>query len=147
MKSNGRLYNVIFPFWMILLFPSVVWMVLIGNFAIDSAVLLLFAVCLKVAEKKPFYTKNILKVWLFGLLADLIGSGYMFLMMSVFSVGHMGDEPYLTVPALLLSAAVIFVLNYTVTFRHCDKKIRLWAALTFAVVTAPYTFLIPTSQI
>ena len=57
----------------------------------------------------------------------------------------MGDEPYLTVPALLISAALIFVLNYFVTFRKIDRKTRLTLSLIFAIVTAPYTFLVPSS--
>ncbi len=42
MKNKDiKLYNVIFPFWMILLFPSVWFIVLPGNFIIDSLVLLI----------------------------------------------------------------------------------------------------------
>ena len=67
------------------------------------------------------------------------------LMMLGFGVGAMGDEWYLTVPAILIAAAAIFLLNYFVTFRREDKAIRLKMALTFAIVTAPYTFLIPSS--
>ena len=67
------------------------------------------------------------------------------LLMVVLEVGRMGDEWYLTVPALVLSAILIFVLNYFVTFRKADKILRLKMALIFAVVTAPYTFLIPSS--
>ena len=46
---------------------------------------------------------------------------------------------------ILIAAAAIFLLNYFVTFRREDKAIRLKMALTFAIVTAPYTFLIPSS--
>ena len=44
---------------------------------------------------------------------------------------------------MLVSAALIFVFNYFVTFRREEKAIRLRLALTFAIVTAPYTFLVP----
>ena len=67
------------------------------------------------------------------------------LLMVVLEVGRMGDEWYLTVPALILSAVMIFVLNYYVTFRKVEKVLRLKMAILFAVVTAPYTFLIPSS--
>ena len=69
----------------------------------------------------------------------------MLLMMTVFEVGNMGDEPYLTVPALIISTVLIFVLNYFVTFRKIDNKLRVQLSLIFAIVTAPYTFLVPSS--
>ncbi|MBR5502769.1 MAG: hypothetical protein IKV55_07025, partial [Oscillospiraceae bacterium] len=58
-------------------------------------------------------------------------------------LGTMGDELYLTLPALLLSGALIFVFNYFVTFRGEEQALRQKLALTFAIATAPYTFLIP----
>lgn len=79
------------------------------------------------------------------MLSDIIGAAYMLLLMVVFRVGNMGDEPYLTVPALFISAAMILVFNYYVSFKNLDKALRLKLALTFALVTAPYTFLIPSS--
>ena len=144
-KGQVRLYNVLFPFWMLLLFPQVWLIVLPGNFLIDSAVLLISLHVLKIADKKAWYKRHILPVFGFGLLADLIGAGYMLLMMIVFGVGHMGDELYLTLPALIISAGAIFALNYFVTFRKADKAIRWRLALTFAIATAPYTFLVPSS--
>lgn len=144
-KKNGvKLYNVLFPFWMLILFPQMWWIVLPGNFIIDSAVLLISMMALKIADKKQWYKKYILPIFGFGMLSDLVGAGYMLLMV-VLEVGSMGDEWYLTVPALVLSAILIFVLNYFITFRKADKILRLKMALIFAVVTAPYTFLIPSS--
>lgn len=145
MKRQVKLYNVIFPFWMLLLFPVTRAIVLPGNFIIDSAVLLLGMLALKIDEKKQFYKKHVLWIFMFGLLADIIGSAYMLLMVAGFEIGRMGDEPYLTIPALIISAAMIFVLNYFVTFRKTEKVTRLKLALTFAIATAPYTFLVPSS--
>lgn len=143
-KNNVKLYNVLFPFWMLLLFPRVWLIILPGNFIIDSLVLLIGMAAWKIADKKQWYKKYILPIFGFGMLSDLVGAGYMLLMV-VLEVGRMGDEWYLTVPALVLSAILIFVLNYFVTFRKADKILRLKMALIFAVVTAPYTFLIPSS--
>lgn len=144
-KNDVRLYNVLFPFWMLLLFPQVWLIVLPGNFLIDSAVLLLGLFLLKITDKKLWYKKHILPIFLFGLLADGIGSAYMLLMMLGFELGRMGDEPYLTVPALCISAALIFVFNYFFTFRRAGASVRLRLSLLFAAATAPYTFLIPSS--
>ena len=145
MKKDIKLYNVLFPMWMLLLFPQLWLIVLPGNFIIDSIVLIVSMLIIKMPEKKEFYKKNILKIYGFGLLADVIGSVYMLIMMLGFELGRMGDEWYLTVPAILISAGLIFTLNYFVTFRECDKKMRFELALIFAVVTAPYTFLVPSS--
>ncbi len=144
MKKNEKLYNVLFPFWMLMLFPQVWLVVLPGNFIVDSIVLVLSMKVLNFADKKAFYKKNILKIFLIGMLSDVIGAAYM-LALTLLGVGRMGDELYLTLPALLISAALIYVLNFYITFRESERKTRIKMSLIFAVVTAPYTFLIPSA--
>lgn len=144
-KNDTKLYNVLFPFWMLLLFPQVWAIVLPGNFIIDSLVLIISMYVLKMSEKKRFYKRHILQIYGFGMLSDIIGAAYMFLLMWAFEVGRMGDELYLTIPALIISAALIFVFNYFVTFKKDDKVLRLKLSLIFTIVTAPYTFLVPSS--
>lgn len=152
MKKEIKLYNVLFPVWMLILFP-VTWLVVIpGNFVVDSLVLLICMKALKIDDKKAFYKKHILKIFAFGFLADIIGSACMFggLLLSDYSNLAelvMGDEFILTIPGLLVTAGLIFVLNYFLSFRKCEKPLRLKLALTFAIATAPYTFLIPSSWI
>ena len=145
-KTSGiKLYNVLFPVWMLLLFPQVWLIVLPGNFIIDSLVFLIGMRILKITLKKQWYKKHILQIFAFGMLSDLIGAASLLGVMMAFEIGVRGDELYLTVPAMLLSAGMIFVLNYFVTFRKVDRELRMKLALIFAIVTAPYTFLIPTS--
>lgn len=145
MKKEVKLYNVLFPFWMLMLFPQIWLIILPGNFIIDSLVLVISMYLLKLEEKKQFYKRNILKIFAFGILSDVIGSLYMLLMMICFQLGRMGDELYITLPALIISAVLIFIFNYFITFKKYDKKLKLKLALTFAIVTAPYTFLVPSS--
>ena len=144
-KNDVKLYNVLFPFWMILLFPQIWLIVLPGNFIIDSIVLIISMTLLKIADKKQWYKRHIIKIYLFGMLSDIIGAGYMLLLMTVFDVGRMGDELYLTAPALVISSVLIFILNYFITFKKSDELLRLKLSIIFALVTAPYTFLIPSS--
>ena len=144
-KNEIKLYNVLFPFWMLLLIPYLWALVLPGNFIIDSLVFALSMLLLRLENKKQWYKKCILKIFGFGMLSDIIGSAYMLVLMLVFKIGNMGDELYLTVPALILSAVMIFVFDYFISFRQMDKKRRLILSLIFAIVTAPYTFLIPSS--
>ena len=147
MKKDVTLYNVLFPFWMLLLFPQVWLVILPGNFIIDSLVLIIGMAALKIADKKQWYKKHILKIFLFGMLSDIIAAGYMFLMLMTVlkDVIVMADELYLTLPAVIMAAALIFVFNYFFTFKKDEKLLRLKFSLIFAVVTAPYTFLIPSS--
>ena len=144
-KRDIKLYNVLFPFWMLMLFPQVWLIILPGNFMIDSLVLLICLKIFKICERRKWYKAYILKIFAFGMLSDIIGSAYMLFMMLVFEVGYMGDELYLTIPGLVMASVWIFVLNYCVTFKDLDKKLRFKLALIFAIVTAPYTFLVPSS--
>lgn len=145
MKKEITLYNVLFPLWMLLLFPQLWWIVLPGNFIIDSLVLFLAMLCLKMEEKKLFYKETIWKIFGFGLLSDFVGAAYLLILIAWFEVGRMGDELWLTLPAVGISAVCIFLLNYFVTFKKCAPAVRLRLALTFAVFTAPYTFLVPSA--
>lgn len=144
-KADIKLYNVLFPFWMLLLFPQAWLIVLPGNFIVDSLVLLISMFVLKISYKKQWYKRYILKIFGFGMLSDVVGAVYMLILITVFEVGRMGDEFYLTFPALFISAALIFVFNYFITFKKTNKLLRLKMSLIFAIVTAPYTFLIPSS--
>ena len=47
MKKQVRLYNVLFPIWILWLFPQVLVLVIPGNLAIDCLVLLLTLLALK----------------------------------------------------------------------------------------------------
>ncbi len=146
MKENNsvKLYNVIFPVWMLILFPSFWLIVFPANFIVDSLVLIISMYALKVAEKKLWYKKHILWVFGFGMLSDIIGALYMLGFLMLFENYNIDvDDPILTVPALLISAVLIFVLNYFITFRKDEKTLRLKSALVFAIATAPYTFFIP----
>ena len=145
MKKEVKLYNVLFPFWMLLLFPQLWLIVIPGNFIIDSIVLIVSMFLFKISDKKDFYKKNILKIFSFGMVSDIIGSAYMLIMMIGLQIGRMGDELYLTLPALIISASCIFILNYFITFRNLSKGMRFKLALIFAIITAPYTFLVPSS--
>ena len=146
-NCKTKLYNVLFPVWMLMMFP-VMWLIILpGNFIIDSLVLLITMKILNYADKKMFYKKHILKIFLFGMLADIIGALFIFLMMYIFEIGNMGDELYLTIPGLLIAGLMIFIFNYFITFKKLDKKERLRLSLIFAIITAPYTYLIPTSWI
>lgn len=159
-KNTVRCYNVIFPLWFLLFFPSV-WLILLpSNFLIDSIILLLALWILKIEDKKSFYQKTILGVWAFGFIADMIGS--LFLLTSQLSLGDWWQEsitmPVLLNPwenfyalcfvlvALFIAAYLIYFFNYKFLFSRFptlqNSAKRLCVIL--AICTAPYFFLVPT---
>ena len=143
--SDIKLYNLLFPLWLILMFPLAWIVVLPANFLIDSLVLIISMAILKITDKKLWYKRYILKIFCFGMLSDIVASAFMFVMVMVFEAGLTGDELYLSIPSILIASALIFILNYFVTFRKIDKRLRFKLSMIFATVTAPYTFLVQTS--
>ncbi|MGB4198652.1 MAG: hypothetical protein WBJ82_06065, partial [Tepidanaerobacteraceae bacterium] len=130
-----KLYNVIFPIWLLLFFPPVILVTIVGNFIIDSLVICICYFAFKLSDNlalKTFYTGSIYKVWVFGFMSDLIGAAILF------TTGILGDSlgiPYeiysainfdpfsnpvalaIIVFAMAVSALLIFLLNYKVTFK------------------------------
>ena len=146
-KKDVRLYNVLFPVWALVLFPSTWLVVILGNFLIDSLVLIIAMKVLKMEDRKGFYKKHIQPVFGFGFLADILAAALMFGGVLLEIGGNYGDGPLLTIPGVLIAGVLIYVFNYFVSFRKCEKPLRKKLALTFAIATAPYTFLIPSRWI
>lgn len=160
-----KLYNIIFPIWLLIFFPPIIFITLAGNFVIDSLVILacvsIFKLAINSEERKSFYKNSIIKVWLFGFLADIIGAAILFILgilgeyfgLSYELVSAIDFDPFsnplavmIIVFAMLVSALFIFLYNYKITFRELikDNSVRFKVALTIAIVTMPWTFLLPT---
>ena len=147
MENKFKLYNVLFPIWLLYLLP-VMWLIILpGNFIIDSLVLIITMYIIKIHFKKEFYKRHIFKIFIFGMLADFIGALVQFVMMFIFEMGNSGDDLIITIPGLIVSMIMIFIFNYFITFKKTSKSTRLKLSLIYALVTAPYTFLIPLSWI
>lgn len=149
-----KLYDALFPLWMLIwlssIFAPIVFLLVIaGNFVIDSIVLTAAMLILKIEDKFSFYKETILKIFLLGLVADFIGSALatieIYILEVTVNLARMGDELYVCLPALFISALLIFIFDYKISFKDCDKKTKFRLALTYAIVTAPYTFLVPSS--
>lgn len=162
LMKDIKVYNLIFPIWLLLFFPPVIFVTLIGNFIIDSLVIIICFYLFKLSSfqynLKSFYKKSIVKVWLFGFLADIIGA------LILYGVGTTSDysndlifainyDPFshyiavlIIVFAMLVSSFFIFIFNYYFTYKTmiAEKKLKLKVALTIAIITIPWTFLLPT---
>lgn len=168
MKNNiTKLYNVIFPIWVLWLFPMTWFVVLPANFIIDLTVTFLTLKFMKVSNAKMYAKAVICKVWLIGFLSDFIGTAVMFSTYLIDSkmspevndwwydniVGPVSCAPLSNVYAFLWTTVCIFIagisiyfLNYKIAFKKLDlaRKQKKKLALSLAVFTAPYLFYIPT---
>ena len=148
MKNNDiKLYNMILPpFMIVMLAPPWVIISLVGNFLIDSLLLIvLLAVFIKKSIGKQ-YIRTIFKVWGLGYASDFIGMLYLLTphLLSLSKAPDLDDNVFIAV-GILIASVCIFIFDYFVSFRKCGftKMQRLVASLSFAIITAPYTFLLP----
>lgn len=174
MKHETKLYNILFPPYMLVtIIPVISTIFMALNFIIDSLVLL---IVLKFIYKKvnfTFYKKSILKIWIFGYIGDIVGALFLFIGSGFgypYVISHKNDNSslgymimsglnninnhidqlnvysyiYIAI-SILLASLVIFLLDYFFAFKKIDltKKQRFLSSLAFAVITAPYTFLLP----
>ena len=163
MRRYVTFYNLIFPFWLILYFPPVILLTIIGNYIIDSLVLLgcykVYGLKDKDINLKLFYKEHIFSVVVYGFLADLIGVALL-LLCTWFDVFALSNEIVSAISynafshpvafiivllATLISFVFIFVFNYKKVLKDSilDKVIRFKIAISIAIVTIPWTFFIP----
>ena len=160
-RHAHRLYNVLFPIWLLWLFPQTWVFILPGNLIIDMLVLILALTVLRCPMKKAVLHRAWWRVWLNGFLADTAGVFWMMAgMFSTVSGGGWWEEnitpimgsPFRTLLALswtLIGVAVAGVCIYLLDRRTLGRCPELnarqahAAALALAVITAPWLFLLP----
>lgn len=173
-KGEVRLYNMILPPFMLMMFLPKLWFIsLVGNFIIDSVMVLIISLIMFRKVSGVFYKKSILKVWLLGFASDFIGVIYLFFIGQVgylsgaydykegdniirsylaganLAVNHSDTSSFwavvFLVSGIFVAAICIFLFNYFISLRKTDltKKQRLFSSIILAVCTAPYTFLLP----
>lgn len=166
MGKEIRFYNVLFPLWFLLIFPITWLVVLPANFLIDSTVLLIILKILKEQHILECYKKIIIKVWMFGFLADFIGAGLMCLtQINIFAeesnirdwwlqyitnpvAYNPLDNPYsflYVVLVITLAAVFIYIFNLKFSLKNLETDIaaKKRIALSLAISTAPYILLYP----
>lgn len=73
-RKNTKLYNIIFPVWIIAMFPPFIFVTLPLNFIIDRLVLVCTMKHLHTDNYRQIVKKCIWKVWGLGFLADFVGA-------------------------------------------------------------------------
>lgn len=166
--SGTKLYNVIFPIWLLLLLPQLWLISLPANFFIDLLVLYISMRVLGVENRKENVKKAIWKTWIVGFASDFVGGLGMFLVALLdfdynTSFGKWWNEnltsavmynPFESVYGVLWTTMCVIitsVLIYFINKKWCLKKLELTdeqkkkVALALAIFTAPYLFYLPTA--
>lgn len=167
MKKETRLYNVLFPIWLLLLLPSYLWLLLIPlNYLVDTGVAYY---ALRNAEdelplaRKKFCLKHSWKLCIVGFISDAVGSGVLLgitlLLENYAAESQLSDamlmNPFGNIFSLLIYLLIIAGVGILIYW--IDKRILSSAGLTLqraattakwlGIITAPYLFLIPTEWI
>lgn len=168
MKSKPvKLYNVIFPVWVLMFWPTppVILLTLLGNLAIDCLVVWLTLCALRHPAKGQVLKGCWWKVWLLGFAADLIGALWLALgMLGAWALeaggaGWVSDfamamtvNPFRHPLALVwtaigvaLSGVCIYFFDRRVLRKtpELDDRQAHTLALTLAIATAPWLFFVP----
>lgn len=157
MKKELRLYNMVMPVWMLVIFP-IAWIpVLALNFGIDSLVLFLILKKRGYTNIKAVWKRSIVKLWLFGMLSDIIGGGLMIGLNLLYdevlglhkAAYSMYYNPWIHPGALIsvllcmaAASCLIYLFDSRISFRKAidDPAERRRLALLFAVITSPWLF-------
>jgi hypothetical protein len=163
-RDNEKvLYNVLFPIWLLVFFPSYLWLILIpANYMIDRIVLRWSLG--DMPDNGMFCRKNTWKICLAGFLGDFVGAIALFFISELLLgfgddgatfIEKAGDgimfDPFTNVLSFLIIAAGIALS--AVCIYKLDKRIlgktelepeqAKRAAFRLALFTAPYLYLIP----
>lgn len=121
MKAHTvKAYNLIFPVYMIMLLSPVLWVfMIIGNFLVDSLVLLATIAILAFTVLSDFYVGMTPYSW--------------------------PGCALLALPAILTAAILIYILNSRFAFRKTGLSLTICRklALSLAVFTSPWVMMIP----
>lgn len=144
-----KLYNVVFPIWLLYFFPSLFWLAIIpANFLVDSLVLWLACRWQKLENKAEIFKKSIIKIWILGFVCDFLGAALGFGLLFALSLSGTelgGADILMAIPAAAAAGVLIYFANKLISFRKSglDAKTVHKICLALAIFTAPYTMLIP----
>jgi hypothetical protein len=152
-----------FPLWFVLVFPMTWLIIMPVNFIIDTIILIIGLKCFKINEVYETYKKVVLKVWIFGFLVDIIGSGVIFLLQflqnekenSLYAAvtNHVAWNPFYNfsssvtvIIAICISILLLYLFNFKISFKKVglEKKKAKKLAVLVAIFTAPWMLMVPT---
>ena len=144
MKKDYKLYNLIFPTY-ILLYLSLPALAIsiVGNFIIDSVLIIIISLLIYRKVDKKFYLHSVFVAFFIGFISDFFCA--LLCLFFDFRVSGQYEMQRYVVYGVIFSAFLIFIFNYFITFSRFgfNKTQQVLSALSFAVITAPYTFFLP----
>lgn len=164
-KKEVKLYNILFPIWMLIFFPSWLWLLLIpANYLIDR--LVLYWSLGAMPDKSTFCRKHTWKICIAGFLCDFCGALILYLAYMIApwvdydsplkSLIDQIEEgiafnPFNSIASFLTIVVSVAVAGLLIFF--IDRKILTKAgldaeqarksALRLALITAPYLYFFP----
>ena len=170
-KKQVKLYNIILPFWLILWFPSWIWLVIIPlNYIVDRLVFTIASKKQKPELDQKFFRKHTWKLYLIGFGSDFAGVSLLLLpniIELIFDTkegGMLDTDSYykfsnalnyncfmhpvallITIAAIAISGLLIYIFDRAVIFKTgaFTKEQAKKIALFLALFTAPYLYLLP----
>jgi len=160
-KHETRLYNILLPIWLLIFWPSWLWLILIpGNLAVDCLVTFLALCALKHGRRGAVLKKTWWRFWLLGFAADAIGAAWMMLGWFLMELPALDGlvsyiemiRPWTNPIAFLWTLAGVALAGVCIYFFDkramknvdaLDRRQKHIVALTMAIVTAPWLFFIP----
>ncbi|KUO64902.1 MAG: hypothetical protein APF84_08525 [Gracilibacter sp. BRH_c7a] len=145
---KDKLFNLILPLWIIILIPPFIFLVLFANLIIDGLVIYLTLLFSKISIEKRNLIILILKAWIFGFVADLIGIVNLILIQDFFNVNAFyafgsGVDTFAFMFSILFAGLLIGLFNYYLARKLVDEKVARRIGLSMGIITAPWIFLIP----
>lgn len=167
-KKSIKLYNLIFPVWIVWLYP-VTWIAIVPlNILVDFLVTLLALKLIKIEKPMEVIKKSLAKTVALGFVADIIATAVLMVLsfgiyetkstvskwfydnISIPILNDYYETPWgilVMVLAVMFAGFLVYIFNRKFSFRNTDlsesqiKKV----SLILAIITAPYLFLIPTN--
>ncbi len=165
-NKTTRIYNIILPIWLLIWWPSYLWLGLIpANYLIDYLVTRLSMKKMSVEDYKQKAQKHSWKVCLIGFFSDFVGAAFLLAVLYLADImlpNEAGEsisyglswKPNLfsilvILVAILISAVLIYLLNRWMMKKdpELNREQIHRIALNLALFTAPYLYLIPSSLI
>ncbi|MBO8170904.1 MAG: hypothetical protein H0Z33_03325 [Bacillaceae bacterium] len=152
--KDMRLYNVIFPLWMIIFFPPVLFFVLPANLLIDGLVIYL---TLKLSGVPVHFNRTfgglVLRAWVFGFFADIVGGLFLLIMLFVdperlseYTIWNSPLTIFMYTIAVLIAGLMIYRFNVYLGRKYgYTEKVVKRLGIAMGVVTVPWVFFVPTS--
>ena len=165
-ESRVTLYNILLPIWILVFWPSWLWLILIpANYLIDRIVLRWSLG--DMPEKGGFCRRHTWKVCIAGFVADGVGALLLFAVFMFSAVVEetkvgeifqdiaygVGFNPFsdilaflVVVAAVLVAMLLIYLLDRWILKRAgLDMEQVKKSAIRLAVITAPYLFFFPSA--